>query len=375
MRQAPQAAQNKQKTVLVRCYFYVRARKYSVYLDNPKQEALMTISGEKTLMLTIMRNEGPYILEWLAHHFTLGFDDLLIFTNFCTDNTDKILDRLEVLMPHRVKHQPNPKIMFPDRGMWHIMALRYANSFGRCRTADWLYVTDADEFLNLKKEIKTLDELFEATGPTDAISFTSVSFNSNGHKNQSDDFVTKRYTETSNAFEKAAKTKTPAITAVKTLYRNSIVGPRRPHRPVTKDFSKTGAKWIDGSANVLPPEWTDGAGKAIEGNGTREYAQLNHYAIKSAGEFLLKVDRGDAVNADRLGSSERYWANGNRNGDIDKSGATLSSAAKEMYEYFLSDPELRELHEESFAIREKQLAHILTTEGGVTLAKAIGYYD
>jgi hypothetical protein len=46
-----------------------------------------------------------------------------------------------------------------------------------------------------------------------------------------------------------------------------------------------------------------------------------------------------------------------------------------MYDYFESEPILKELHEESFAIREKQLAHILTSEGGVALAKAIGYYD
>ena len=46
-----------------------------------------------------------------------------------------------------------------------------------------------------------------------------------------------------------------------------------------------------------------------------------------------------------------------------------------MYDYFETDPILKELHEESFDICEKQLAHILTREGGVTLAKAIGYYD
>lgn len=335
----------------------------------------MSIRNEKTLMLTVMRNEAPYILEWVAHHFTLGIDDLLIFTNFCTDNTDKILDRLEILMPHRVKHQPNPKVMFPDRGMWHIMALRYAGHFGRYRAADWLYVTDADEFLNLKDDINTLDELFEATGPADAVSFTSVAFNSNGHKHASLDPVTQRFTQTSTDFEAAAATGQPAYTAVKTLYRNSIAGPRRPHRPVTKEFSKTGAKWVDGSGAQLPADWTDGSGKAIDGNGTRNFAQLNHYAIKSVAEFLLKVDRGDAVNADRLGASEKYWAHGNRTGIMDKTGAGLSPEAQEMYDYFLSDPELRALYEESFQLREAQLANILKTEGGEKLAKAIGYFD
>jgi hypothetical protein len=335
----------------------------------------MSIGTEKTLMLTVMRNEGPYILEWVAHHFTLGIDDLLIFTNFCTDNTDKILDRLEVLMPHRVKHQPNPKVMFPDRGMWHIMALRYAGHFGRYRAADWLYVTDAEEFLNLKDDITNLDELFEATGPADAISFTSVAFNSNGHRHASPDPVTKRFTETSTDFAAATALQKPALTAVKTLYRNSIVGPRRPHRPVTKEFSKTGAKWVNGSGVQLPAAWTDGSGKAIDGNGTRQFAQLNHYAIKSSAECLLKVDRGDAVNADRLGASEKYWTHGNRTGVTDTSGMGMSPAAQEMYDYFLSDPELRALHEESFEIREAQLAAILKTEGGEKLARAIGHFD
>jgi len=335
----------------------------------------MTISGEKTLMLTVMKDEGPFVLEWLAHHFTLGIDDLLIFTNSCSDNTDKILDRLEVLMPHRVKHQPNPKIMFPDRGKWHIMALRFAGHFGRYKAADWLYVTDADEFLNLKNGISDLDELMEVTGPTDAISFTSVAFNSNGHKAASTDPVTTRFTTTTTAFEEAARTQTPAITAVKTLYRNSIQGPRRPHRPVTRDFSSTGARWINGSGQVLPPSWTDDAGKAIEGNGTRDHAQLNHYAIKSAAEFLLKVDRGDAVNADRLGASEKYWAHGNRQGDLDESGVGLSKDGQAMFDDFMSDPILRELHEESFALRDAKLAQILKTESGENLARAIGYFD
>ncbi len=117
------------------------------------------------------------------------------------------------------------------------------------------------------------------------------------------------------------------------------------------------------------------AGKAIEGNGTRTYAQVNHYAIKSAGEFLLKVDRGDSAHADRLGASEPYWNHGNRTGNTDKTGVGLSKAAQELYDYFLSDPELRALHEESFVLREAQLETILKSESGEKLAKAIGYFD
>ncbi len=335
----------------------------------------MSIGTEKTLIVSVMRNEGPYILEWLAHHFALGFDDLLIFTNHCTDNTDRILDRLEYLMPHRVKHQPNPKVMFPDKGIWHIMALRFAGHFGRYRAADWLYVTDADEFLILKKKHKSLDDLMNGLGDADAVSLTSVPFNSGGHKSLTTGQVKKQFTQTSKDLKAAKAEGRDTITAVKTLFRASVKGARRPHRPVTPDFSSTGQRWINGSGHVMPSEWTDGRGKAIEANGTTDHAQLNHYSIKSAADFLLKVDRGDAVNPDRLGQSLQYWNNANRAGDNDSCGATQSKAAAALVREWMADSELRELCEESVVLREAQLAAILLTKSGEALARDIGYFD
>ncbi len=332
----------------------------------------MGIGNEKTLMLTVMRNEGPYVLEWIAHHFALGIDDLLIFTNYCSDNTDRILDRIEVLWPHRVKHQPNPKIMFPKQGVWHIMALRYAGNFGRYHAADWLYVTDADEFLNLKNPSGTLDGFFDQAGAADAVSFTSVAFNSNGHKHETTDLVTTRYTQTTMDLD---DTDQEIITAVKTLYRNKIKGPRRPHRPVTKTFSTTGFKWINGSGEQMPASFTDSDYKGINAVPTRAFGQVNHYSIKSAAEFLLKVDRGDAVQAERLGASEQYWNHANRAGGLDTSNVGLSPAAQDIYDYLLADPVLKQLHEQSFELRQTRLAAILETENGQDLARRIGYYD
>lgn len=333
----------------------------------------MAINGEKVLMLSVMRNEGPYILEWLAHHFALGVDDLLIFTNNCTDNTDRILDRVEKLMPHRVKHQPNPKIMFPDRGRWHVMALRFAGHFGRYREADWLYVTDADEFLNFHGDIKTFDDFFRVTGAADAVSFTSVPFSSGGQKHAHPELVTKRFTQTTRDYESAQREGQPVWTAVKTLYRNSIEGARRPHRPVTPKFSSTQGIWINGSGEKLGPEFTDGHNKTIDAVPTRAFAQVNHYVIKSAAEFILKAHRGDAVMEDRLGQSPQYWAHADIPGGEDRSLVGLSEDAQSIYDTFMEDAELRTLHEESFAIREATLKSLLNTPWGKSLARAIGY--
>ena len=50
-----------------------------------------------------MKNEGPFILEWLAYHRSIGVDDFLIYTNECSDGTAEILDRLQQMgvLQHR----------------------------------------------------------------------------------------------------------------------------------------------------------------------------------------------------------------------------------------------------------------------------------
>lgn len=38
------------------------------------------------------RNEGPYLLEWIAWHRMIGFDDIIVLTHDCTDGSDVLLD-------------------------------------------------------------------------------------------------------------------------------------------------------------------------------------------------------------------------------------------------------------------------------------------
>ncbi len=45
-------------------------------------------------VLATMKNEGPFLLEWVAHHKALGFDDIVICTNDCADGTDAMVRRL-----------------------------------------------------------------------------------------------------------------------------------------------------------------------------------------------------------------------------------------------------------------------------------------
>jgi len=59
------------------------------------------------VIITTMKNEAPYILEWVAHHLVIGFDHIVVLTNDCTDTTNAILTRLDAL--GYVTFQPNKK--------------------------------------------------------------------------------------------------------------------------------------------------------------------------------------------------------------------------------------------------------------------------
>ena len=54
----------------------------------------MERSDLKFLAILTVRNEGAFLLDWLAHHRAVGITDVLVFSNDCQDGTDAMLDRL-----------------------------------------------------------------------------------------------------------------------------------------------------------------------------------------------------------------------------------------------------------------------------------------
>ena len=57
-------------------------------------------------IVTTMKNEGPFILEWLAYHRVIGFDSFLVYTNDCSDGTETFFDLLQE--KGYVQHRDNP---------------------------------------------------------------------------------------------------------------------------------------------------------------------------------------------------------------------------------------------------------------------------
>ncbi len=90
--------------------------------------------------VSMMKDEGPFVIEWVAHHLAVGFTDLVVYTNDCSDGTDDMLIRLEELgLAH---HRRN---IIPEGIRPQPSALNYAQEEPVVGKSDWVMVFDAEQ--------------------------------------------------------------------------------------------------------------------------------------------------------------------------------------------------------------------------------------
>ena len=101
----------------------------------------MSTSRPTLAVAAIVKNEAPYLLEWIAHHRNIGVERFFIADNNSNDGTTELLRELAL---HKiVDHIPYPgKPGTPPQ----VPAYRsIIEEFGDC--VDWIAFIDADEFI------------------------------------------------------------------------------------------------------------------------------------------------------------------------------------------------------------------------------------
>jgi hypothetical protein len=58
--------------------------------------------------ITPMKDEVPFILDWIAYHLLIGINDMFVFSNDCMDGTNIMLKRLDEM--GIVRHLTNPPV-------------------------------------------------------------------------------------------------------------------------------------------------------------------------------------------------------------------------------------------------------------------------
>jgi hypothetical protein len=308
-------------------------------------------ANDRCLIVTTMKNEGPFMLEWVAFNRAIGFTDFLIYTNDCDDGTDRIAMRLEemgaaVHVDNRFKKGASPQRV----------ALRRAFAHDLYQQADWAICADCDEFLNIRAGAGRLPDLFEAVGEADAISLCWKLFGCGEQVTYEDRFVHENFTWSA---PEAFREKYRGL-GLKTLFRPSdAIKKFGVHRPKF-DGRPEGFFWKDAGGKPMPDKYFE-TGWSAYGGFSHDHARLHHYAVRSADSFLVKRDRGRTNHIDR-DQGVAYWADMNLNMVQDASLVPMAEATRVEFDRLMEDSEIRRLHAEACAWHRAKIAALKSSD-------------
>jgi len=322
----------------------------------PKVSAKPVDPGRgRRAIVTTMKNEGPFILEWIAYHRAVGFDDFLIYTNDCTDGTDDLLRLLQ--SKGLVQHRDNP---YRQSGMKpQHAALAAAIDEPVVEKAKWLVCIDVDEFVNVKCGNGTLDALFNALPDANMISMTWRLFGNADIHHFADEPVTRQFLRCAPEL-----TRKPHVAwGFKTLFQNQgIFKKMGVHRPKgLQPQLLEQIQWVNGSGRPMPQSMYRNAWRSTTKTVGYELVQLNHYAVRSCESFLVKRDRGRVNHVDR-DQGLAYWFRMNNNATTDPSIQRMMHALQAELDQLMSDPEIAAAHALSVAKHRDKIDALLRTE-------------
>lgn len=223
-------------------------------------------------LCAIARNEGPYLLEWIAWHRLAGMERIVIYSNESDDGSDDLLARLGAL--GIIDYRPWPGV----EGRSSQLAA-YQDAVVRCETR-WIAFLDLDEFLNLKNNATVGDFLAGLPADTGAVGINWRVFGSSGHLDKQPGLVMER-------FPHAAPLDHPTSRQTKTIAVAADIYKVTAHRV---RLMRHGRRYVDAAGAPLDP----GRGFAP---GNHALIQVNHYVLKSRAEFESKRARGSALRA------------------------------------------------------------------------------
>lgn len=305
------------------------------------------MSSETYTVVSTMKNEGPYIIDWVAHYKALGFDHILVCTNDCTDTTVEILLRLQEM---GLVTQHNTIVR---RAGIHRSALRQASRrYDIVMNATWVFVCDVDEYLNIHLGDGSVQALVDGSGPdADVISVPWRVFGPDGIETFEDKPVAQQFRMAELEWDATERPETGKF--VKSLYTNQHKFQRMGlHAPVSLD------EHVADTRRVLP----GGAEYVINGQRTENpplytHAQVNHYALRSLDSFLIKRARGRANHSHHVLGME-YWERFNLNAEKDTSIDRYKTKANKLAKELKSDLILGDLHARAVEWHQRKAASI-----------------
>lgn len=283
-----------------------------------------------------MKNEGPFITEWVAHYLSIGFNRIFVITNDCDDGTDLIADRLSALAP--VTHIRN---LVPEGEFAQVTGMQTLKLSGHLIGVDWLLHCDADEFLYLHTFDPDIENFISALPPCDAVAFDWRYVGTN-IKKWAGGLVVEQCLKGSASLSKAE-------TFSKTMFRPALFNEISDHMPKAPVHPKVVVRNSVGqelpNTAMFHPRKSRYIRDSID-HYSWNAAEMRHYALRADDVFSIKALRGFGINPRpqkyRVGSA--FWKSANKCERILDVNPIWLKKLKSRFECFLEDKELMRLH-------------------------------
>ncbi len=245
-------------------------------------------------VLATARNEGPYLLDWLAHHRACGFEHAIIYSN---DNDDGSDDLLALLADAGEITWVQNHLTATSRAQWKAYGHAF-KSLPDLLDFRWTMVLDLDEYVGFRTDLFAhIGDLigWHEFQPFDALAMRWLTFAAGRTDVWQDTPSTRRF-----------QRREPAVSPLfKSLVRSNRFWDSHCHFPYPTHNLPFSYRLEDGNpchhmlqlAGVKPPADPISA----------DTAWVAHHPFRSAAEALAKASRGDATwnqatraDADRL---------------------------------------------------------------------------
>ena len=297
-----------------------------------------------------MRNEGPFVLEWLAYHRLIGFTEFWVASNDCEDGSPALLDALAargLLMHLRCEPGAEEKAQ--------IVAYQAIGASMAADWPDWLMVLDADEFLDVHVGKGRVSDLIAAVGDATAVMVNWRVFGSAGERRWSGEGAMRRFT-------RAAARDHGVNRPYKTLFRGAEAYhcPLLPHGPgFAREDALASIRPVDGGGRALPERYARSADFLQSEPGAVDWAlaQVNHYNTRSWEDYLAKHARGGGQGPERW-DRDANWPIFDRNEEEDRTILRHLAATEAAVAGMLADPDVAAAHARCLMLYGEHVARL-----------------
>ncbi len=267
------------------------------------------VPRKRVCMMSTIRNEGIYILEWIAYHRSIGVEHFFIYSNDNNDRSDLLLKALhdEGIITF-IENPVQPGMSAQMKAYGHGL-----NVLPNILDYEWCFILDGDEFITLSPSYRTVGEYLESASrwESDAIAvnwrFVASEVNQDGLAD-----LTKPLTQRNrNIVSRGGIGEGWRL--VKSAVRPGRAIHSRPHHPIWVQAEKFAYRLSDGSIHSYrnPPPGI-GADPAFADYDSCADIYISHYYYKSIIEWVWKYARNSGLDGAMSFGVERYadyWAN------------------------------------------------------------------